>query len=282
MHEAMLCRLRLAAFALLLPLALAAAAAAEDAKPADAKPADAPEKAAETPSGPPKGITGVIINLTKESFAVRNLAQGSGGGRSFLTLGGSPETPVSGTKKSFGELEAGDLVAVSYQGDPPKALGIRVLPRDLDPAFAAATGGAGLYDKRGREFIGWIKQIDAKTMVVRTPNPPPPSRRKGEIKTFVRTDETVVEHLRKSWDELKKGDRVVVRFAKGEPRPAEVVKVVLIGGRKPLPPGLATQLFDPTYDKTVKDVDGIGEWPPGEPWPPSDAKTATPAPQPAR
>ena len=276
MREAMAGRLRLALLALCLPLALAAAAAAEDAKRDDA-----PEKQAETPTGP-KGITGVIISLTKESFAVRNLAQGSGGGRSFLTLAGDPETPVSGEKKSFAELEAGDLVAVSYQGDPPKALGIRVLPRELDPAFAAVTGGAGLYEKRGREFIGWIKQVDAKTMVVRTPNPPPSTRRKAEIKTFVRTDTTVVSGSRTSWDDLKKGDRVTVAFAKGEPRPAERVHVILIAGKRPLPPGLATQLFDPAYDKSVEDVDGIGEWPPGEPWPPADPKKTTTAPQPAR
>jgi hypothetical protein len=129
--------------------------------------------------------------------------------------------------------------------------------------------------------------------VVRTPNPPKRSRNRAEVKTFVRTDKTVVEHLRTSWDELKKGDRVVVTFAKGEPRPAERVKVVLIGGKKPLPPGLATSLFDPAYDQSVKDVDGIGEWPPDKEWPSGKpkaaatadpAKTPTPAPatQPAR
>lgn len=271
MRDAMPTRLRLAAFALLLPLAFAAAASAEDPKPA-AEGADAAR-----PAGPPGGITGVILKITKDSVAVRNLEQGSGGGRSFLTLAGGADTVVTGEKKSFDTLETGDLVAVSYQGDPPKALGIRVLPRTIDPAFAAAAG-TSRYDKRGREFIGWIKQIDAKTMVVRTPNPPKGTRRKAEIKTFLRTDKTVVEHLRNSWDELKKGDRVAVTFAKGEPRPAEKVKVVLIGGRKPLPPGLATSLYDPTYDQSVKDVDGIGEWPPDKPWPPADAK----APQPAR
>jgi hypothetical protein len=271
MRDAMGFRLRLAAFALLLPLALAAAARAEDPKPA-ASPAT-PQKPADPASLVPHGITGVILNITGESLAVRNLAQGAGGGRSFLTLSGGPDTPVSGVKSSFGALEKGDLVAVSYQGDPPKALGIRVLPRELDPTFAAASG-ADLYEKHGREFIGWIKKIDAKTMVLRTPNPPKGSRRKAEVKTFVRTDETVVELLRTSWDEMKKGDRVAVTFAKGEPRPAERVKVVLIGGQKPLPPGLATSLFDPAYDASVKDVDGIGEWPPDKEWPSGKPKVS--------
>jgi hypothetical protein len=269
MRDAMGTRLRLAAFVLLLPLAFAATAAAQDPKPAES-PAT-PQKTVDPTTLPPRGITGVILKITKESLAVRNLKQGGGGGRSYLTLGGSPETPVSGEKSSFEALEAGDLVAVSYQGDPPKALGIRVLPRTIDPTFATATG-ANLYDKRGREFVGWIKQIDAKTMIVRTPNPPKGSRKGAEIKAFLRTDKTVVEHLRTSWDELKKGDRVMVTFLKGEPRPAEKVKVVLIGGRKPLPPGLATSLFDPKYDQSVKDVDGIGEWPADKPWPPADAK----------
>ena len=120
----------------------------------------------------------MILSVTPETFAVRNLAQGSGGGRSFLTLGGGADTPVTGQKQSFGALEKGDLVAVSYLGDPPRATGIRVLPRELDPKFAAATG-ADPYAKSGREFIGWIKQIDAKTMVVRTPNGPPGSEAQG-------------------------------------------------------------------------------------------------------
>jgi hypothetical protein len=279
MRDAMGFRLRLAAFAFLLPLALAVAAHAEDAQPAEqpaATPAT-PQKPPDPASAVPRGITGVILSITGESLAVRTLAQGAGGGRSFLTLAGGADTPVSGTKSSFKALEMGDLVAVSYQGDPPKALGIRVLPRELDPTFAAATG-ADRYAKRGREFIGWIKKIDDKTMVVRTPSPPKGSKHKAEVKTFVRTDTTQVELLRNSWDEMKKGDRVAVTFAKGEPRPAETVKVVLIGGQKPLPPGLATQLFDPAYDKSVQDVDGIGEWPPDKEWPSGKPKAAAPAP----
>ena len=111
------------------------------------------------------------------------------------------------------------------------------------------------------------------------------SRRKGEAKTFVRKPDTKVELLRSSWDELKKGDRVAVVFEKGEPRPAERVRVILRGGLKPLPPGLATRLYDPAYDKSVSDVDGIGEWPPGVPWPPANANAApgtAPAPAQAR
>ena len=284
MRDAMRFRLRLAALTLLLPLALTAAARAEDAKPAEkpaapAAPPAPPQKPPDPASAVPRGITGVILSITSESLAVRNLARGAGGGRSFLTLAGGADTPVSGAKSSFKALEMGDLVAVSYQGDPPRALGIRVLPRDLDPTFAAATG-ADRYAKRGREFVGWIKKIDDKTMVVRTPNPPEGGKHKAEVKTFVRTDTTQVELLRKSWNELKKGDRVAVTFAKGEPRPAETVKVVLIGGEKPLPPGLATRLFDPAYDKSVQDVDGIGEWPPDKEWPSGKPRTLPPAPAP--
>ena len=47
--------------------------------------------------------------------------------------------------------------------------------------------------------------------------------------------------------------------------------MLLRGGLKPLPPGLATRLYDPRFDGSVKDVDGIGEVPPGTPWPPPDS-----------
>jgi hypothetical protein len=279
--------LHLALLALLVPIALAASAAAEEPAPAKA-PAAAPASAPAKPPEPakpvdpakevPRGITGVILNITPEVVSVRNLAQGEGGGRGFLTLGGGANVPVSGLRKSYGELQKGDLVAVSYQGDPPKAIGIQVLPRRLDPQFAAAAGatpGADPYTKGGREYVGWIKQIDERIMVLRTPNGPPGSKRGGDVKKFVRTDHTTVELLKHSWDELKKGDRVAVTFEKGDPRPADRIRVVLIGGQKPLPPGLATALFDPAYDGTVKDVDGIGEWPPDKEWPSGKPKTAS-------
>lgn len=298
-------RLHLALLALWLPLAFATGASADEPvapapAPAPAKPPE-PAKPADPAKQIPRGITGVILNITSDILSVRNLAQGEGGGRNFLTLAGGASVPVTGLRKSYNELQKGDLVAVSYQGDPPHAIGIQVLPRKLDPQFAAAAGAASgedPYSKSGREFVGWIKQIDAKTMVLRTPNGPPGSKRTGDVKTFARTDHTTVELLKTSWDQLKKGDRVAVTFEKGDPRPADCIRVVLIGGQKPLPPGLATLLFDPAYDKSVKDVDGIGEWPPDKEWPSGKPKTMTsieptkmptpdaakpaPAPQPAK
>lgn len=304
MRAARPARLHLALLALFLPLALAAGASADEPAAAPAKPPE-PAKPVDPAKEISRGITGVILNINSDVLSVRNLAQGEGGGRNFLTLAGGATVPVTGLRKSYGELQKGDLVAVSYQGDPPRATGIQVLPRKLDPQFSAAAGmapGQDPYTKGGREFVGWIKQIDDKTMVLRTPDGPAGTKRKGELKTFVRTDHTTVELYKHSWEELKKGDRVAVTFEKGEPRPADRIRVVLIGGQKPLPPGLATLLFDPAYDKTVKDVDGIGEWPPDKEWPsgkpkaltsaepakttaPDAAKAATPptpAPQPAK
>ncbi|HXK23332.1 MAG TPA: hypothetical protein VMS55_11715 [Myxococcota bacterium] len=274
--------LHLALLAFWLPLALAAAASAQEPAPASApaaalaKPSE-PAKPVDPAAEVPRGITGVILNITSDVLSIRNLAQGAGGGRGFLTLAGDANVPVTGLRKSYGELQKGDLVAVSYQGDPPRATGIQVLPRKLDPQFAAAAGmapGQDPYAKGGRGFVGWIKQIDDKTMVLRTPNGPAGSKRKGDVKTFVRTDHTTVELYKHSWEELKKGDRVEVTFEKGEPRPVDRIRVVLIGGQKPLPPGLATLLFDPAYDKTVKDVDGIGEWPPDKEWPSGKPKAS--------
>jgi hypothetical protein len=216
-----------------------------------------------------RGLTGTILRVSKNEISVRNLGEGSGG-QSWLPLVGGPSTPVSGLKNSWLELRRGDMVAVSYSGDPPRALGIQVLPLSLLPELGAAAGGRDPYKKAGREFVGWIKQVDAHSMAVRTPDGPPGSGRKGEVKVFVRHDGTEVSLLRDSWESLRKGDRVSVSFRKGEPRPADSVKVILRGGEKPLPRGLATRLYDPAYDKTVADVDGIGEWPPDKPWPPAD------------
>lgn len=284
----------LAALALLLPLGLAAAAMGEEAAPGDAASgagakAAEPEKPADPAAQVARGISGEIVYLTKQTIAVRNLEAGSGG-RTVLTLGAGADTRVTGEKKSFADLRRGDLVAVAYQGTPPRATGIQVLPREVDPRVAA-TRASSLYQKPGREFIGWIKKIDAQTMVVRTPDGPKGSRHKGEVKAFARKPDTVVELERSSWETLKKGDRVAVAFEKGEPRPAVRVTVLLRGGEKPLPAGLATRLYDPAYDRSVDDVDGIGEWPPGVPWPAGDEKAASgaadaqkpaPAPAPAR
>ena len=276
-------RRHLAALVVLLPLALAGAAAAEEPKP-DAKAKD-PE--AELAAQVTRGVTGAIVNISPEQIAVRNLGEGSGG-TGVLMLAGDKNVQVAGARKSWEELQRGDLVAVSYKGDPPRAIGIQVMPPSTSAQFQAAIGKDPFVHKGGRQFMGWIKLVDAKILIVRTPDGPPGSNRKGDMKTFVRLPDTKVDLLRSSWEELKKGDRVSVTFQKGEPRPAEKVTVVLRGGEKPLPRGLATRLFDDRWDKTVKDVDGIGEWPPGKPWPPgskpeatSEAKSGAPAPVPA-
>ena len=65
--------------------------------------------------------------------------------------------------------------------------------------------------------------------------------------------------MRDSWDTLRKGDRVKIDFQKGNPRPADRIQVIRRGGEEPLPPGVATRIFDPDYDKSIRDVDGIGE-----------------------
>jgi hypothetical protein len=122
--------------------------------------------------------------------------------------------------------------------------------------------------KKARPFVGWIKLKTDDTLVVRMPDGPPPRSVPGEIKTFERNDDTEVAMLRSSWDELAKGDRVMVYSDRDRPGSARRIVAILRGGEKPLPPGLATRLFDPRYDESVEDVDGIGEVPPGTQWPP--------------
>jgi hypothetical protein len=279
-------RTRAAVFALLLPLALGVAAAAQEAapaQPAQEAPAaqDAPAPAqTRTPeelqalaATIDRGMVGTILRITPDEVDVRELTEGSRG-QSFVRLRGGKDVAVSGLKESWEKLAQGDLVAVSYKGDPPRAQGVRVLPASVHPDARTVAVQDPYKKPRGREFVGWIKQIDAKQVVLRTPDGPRGSKRKGAVKTFVRHEGTRVELLRDSWDALKKGDRVAINFGKGEPSPADVVKVVLRGGEKPLPRGLATRLFDARYDQSVKDVDGIGEWPPGKPWPPVDEASA--------
>jgi len=122
--------------------------------------------------------------------------------------------------------------------------------------------------KKARPFVGWSKQKTDDTLVVRMPDGPPPRNAPGAIMTFRGGEDTTVEMLRSSWDELQKGDRIMVYFERGDPKSAHRVVAILRGGEKPLPPGLATRLFDSRYDESVEDVDGIGEVPPGAKWPP--------------
>jgi hypothetical protein len=280
MHETLRNRWSRLTLALCLPWLLAATAVAQQAQPKPAVEGLSLEELQQRSATIDHGMLGTILRISENELDVRELTEGSGG-RKVVRLGGGPDVAVTGEKQSWQALAQGDLIAVSYRGDPARAQGIRVLPPTAHPA-AKVVIQQDLYDKPDvREFVGWIKYIDAKTVVLRTPDGPPGTKRKGGVKTFARQQGTVVELLRDSWDALKKGDRVAITFRKGEPRPAERVKVVLRGGEKPLPRGLATRLFDPTYDQSVKDVDGIGEWPIGKPWPPTEAAQSGAAPKPA-
>lgn len=193
------------------------------------------------------------------------------------TLAGDPSVPVDGEKKAWLELRKGDLVNVTFDpsSQPRRAVKVSVMKPSDHPAVAR-TVGLQQTNKRGREFSGWIKLKHDDYVVVRTPDEPAPSDRKGTRMRFNRTEETKVTKFRDSWDALKKGDRVTVQYGKGRPRPAERVAVVLRGGEKPLPAGLPTRLYDPKFDDSVKDVDGIGEVAPGEEWRPETAAATKP------
>lgn len=242
--------------ALFLPLATLA----EESTPA-ASPS--PDSATETASDAPKktrAFTGLIRRVSATEIVVQQIGSGRKiAAQRLLTVPGGPETPVSGRgKNEWGKLRKGDLVAVAFRpGPPPETLKVLVLPPTALPQAAMALGKTPR--KGQREFTGWIKFKDDSKLVVRTPDALPPRERKGESKTFIRTESTTVEMLRSSWDDLEKGDRVGIHFEKGDPRPIKTIFVVTRGGEKPLPRGLATRLFDPEYDETVKDVDGIGE-----------------------
>jgi hypothetical protein len=261
--------------ALLLPLAgLAEDPAAKAPKPATAADAGAPS-AAETPEAAKKtrAFTGLIRKVSGTEIVVQQIGNNRKlKSQPLLKVPGGVGTPVSGEgKNSWLKLRKGDLVAVAFRpGPPPETLKVLVLPPTALPQVAKTLGKTPR--KGRREFTGWIKFKDDSRLVVRTPDAAPPSKRKGETKTFIRTESTTVEMLRSSWDALEKGDRVSIHFDKGDPRPIKTLAVVTRGGENPLPPGLATRLFDPEYDESVKDVDGIGETEPL----PTAASGATP------
>lgn len=240
---------------LLLPLAAAAG--------------DAPE------TGRSYASTGKLERVEDDSLVLRRMGQTTQpNAPAILRIEGGAEVPVSGEGRSqWDKLRRGDLVVVSYRLDPgPVAEKVLVLPMTAHPMVAASLGVTPA-KQAGRQFTGWIKYRDESLMVVRTPDSLPPQQLPGKTRTFVRHEGTKVTLYRDSWDDLKKGDRVIVHFSKGNPRPADLVKVVLRGGEKPLPPGLATRLYDPTYDRSVKDVDGIGELPEGAHWQPPPPPT---------
>jgi len=260
-----------ALLALALPVLAAAPAIAAE---------DAGGEAAAAEAGLPDdldAVAGRVLKVGRDEIMVQKGFALGDPNPTVVRLRGGALVGVSGHKGHWFELRRGDLVAVGFTpGEDPDvrlAAKVVVLPPETDPRYAAALGKATAFQKRNvRKFVGWIKQIDAESMVVRRPDGP--DGREGEKLPFVRTGETVVDHLRDSWDALQKGDRVSIVFGKGRPRPLERVSVIRRGGEKPLPPGLATRLFDPLYDDSVKDVDGIGEVPPDAPWPPKDGEQA--------
>lgn len=268
MHRRCRWLLALTAFAICLPLSA----------PGDPAPGEtaAPEASS---SDLVYATTGKIERVRPDSIAVRRMGRTTQPNAPALqVISGGMTTPVGGEgKTSWSALRKGDLVVVSYRLDPtPQAAKVMVLPPTAHPAVAAALGVTPAKLK-GRVFSGWIKYKDQTTLVVRTPDRPPPQYRPGQTQTFVRQEGTKVELHRSSWDELKKGDRVMIHYQKGNPRPADVIKVVLRGGEKPLPPGLATRLYDPVYDTSVQDVDGIGEIPPDQTWQPPPPRPTPPA-----
>jgi hypothetical protein len=244
--------------ALFLPLA----GLAEDPAPeAPTSPTAATADPTETtPEKKTRAFTGLIRSVSGTEIVVQQIGNGRKlKTQQLLKVPGGVGTPVSGQgKDNWLKLRKGDLVAVAFRpGPPPKTLKVLVLPPTALPQVANAVGTTPR--KGRRDFTGWVKQKDDSLLVVRTPDAAPPGKRKGETKTFIRTESTTVKLMRSSWDEIKKGDRVSVHFEKGDPRPIKSITIIGRGGEKPLPRGLATRLFDPKYDTNVKDVDGIGE-----------------------
>jgi len=231
-----------------LAACLPALAGADDTAPAPPKPVEKLE-----------GVTAIVEKLTADGLVVSRA--GTTTDRTLpavVRFKGGPQVKVSGRGKNrWLDLRRGDLVLVSYvKGDPLEARKVNVLPRKQDRMIAAAAGIAT--KPKERSFVGYIKSKEGDELHVMKPAPAN-SKAPPEIKRFIRRDGTTVEVLRESWDELRKGDRVKIAFQKGNPRPMDTIQVIWRGGEKPLPAGVATRLFDPAYDRSVKDVDGIGE-----------------------
>ena len=228
-----------------------------------------PALAADTGTPEPKpgealeGVTATILDVgPKRLLVVRSGSATDAQAPRVFAFGGGADVPVSGGgRTSWADLEQGDPVLVSYVGgDQPQARKVTVLSRPVPvDSLILAQAGFPLEKPAKRTFVGYIKKKDGDVLHVMRPRAAPPADRPSQIKRFVRHPGTKVAVLRDSWDALKKGDRVKIEFEKGNPRPTDLVQVIWRGGEKPLPPGVATRLYDPTYDKSVKDVDGIGE-----------------------
>ena len=224
-----------------------------------------PPESAAAPAAPEKleGVTAYVPQVQADGLVIRRAGTATDPKvPTLFKVAGGPGTRVSGQGRSgWLDLRRGDLVLVSYvKGDPPEARKISVLPRQqvVDPMLAAAAG-LGPTKPMDRSFVGYIKRKEGDLLDVMSPTGPAGSQRRAVVKQFIRHDGTSVEVLRDSWEELRKGDRLKITFQKGNPRPADLIQVIWRGGEKPLPPGVATRLYDPDYDKNVRDVDGIGE-----------------------
>jgi hypothetical protein len=252
------------ALALLLPFAAPGedAATANEGTKVDAATANE-EAAVEVASGQ-------ITHASRDGLQLRRMD--GGGSKRVLTLGGGMHVPVGGEKESWLELRRSDFVTVAWDPETRQLKKVIVHPPEANPRVAAAMGKVG---KMERSFTGFVKLRNDTQLVLRKPDSAN-GKRKGSRMTFVRGEETTVGMFRSAWDEIRKGDRVTVEYGKGRPRPALRVNVVYRSGEKPLPPGLATRIFDPKYDRTVKDVDGIGEVPPGTEWKPAAGQDETP------
>jgi hypothetical protein len=230
--------------------------------PALAAEPDAPKPAAGSPGEALEGVTATIIAVTPERMLVvrSGSATDPSAPRAFEFSGGS-HVPVSGAGRTdWSELKQGDPVLVSYVAGDRQARKVTVLARTTPiDSLIMAQAGLPLEKPAKRTFVGYIKKKDGDVLHVLRPRAAPPANRPSQLKLFVRHAGTKVSVLRDSWNALKKGDRVKIEFEKGNPRPADLVQVIWRGGEKPLPPGVATRLFDPSYDRSVKDVDGIGE-----------------------
>jgi hypothetical protein len=249
-----------------LLLACAVPALAADPAPNAAQPEPAPAKPAATPPGETlEAVTATILAVgPKRLLVVRSGSATQPGAPRVFDFTVSPEVAVSGAGRArWADLARGDPVLVNYVdtgGDRPQARKVTVLSRPIPiDTLIMAEAGFPLEKPPKRSFVGYIKKVDGDVIDVMRPRAAPPVNRPSQLKRFVRRPNTKVAVLRDSWTSLKKGDRVKIEFEKGNPRPADLVQVIWRGGEKPLPPGVATRLFDPTYDRTVKDVDGIGE-----------------------
>lgn len=246
-------------------------APAEPEAPAEAE-ADAEEAPAaeETEPGTPARIEafpGIIQKVTGQGILVRGVGQPSDpSAPALMFFTGKVGVPVKGEgKHGWMALRRNDVVLVSYEKGPPhKTRQVNVLPR---PAGPNAPTTAKRQKPASRSFVGYIKLKEGDEIIVMQPRKPVQNAPAPPAKAFVRVENTQVTVLRDSWEALRKGDRVRILHQKGNPRPIDVLQVIRLGGEQPLPPGVATRLFDPRWDASVEDVDGIGETGPVPPLP---------------